>query len=236
MVQVAVIDDEEYERQLLTSCFSRLSNDLKEDIQTTEYMSGEEFLQKSNYSFDLICLDIDMPGTNGMETASRIRQTNEDVLIIFITNMGHMAVRGYEVQATDFIVKPVDYPAFCIKMTRAVNLLRKRKPGVLVIPQTNGFIKLSTNEIYYIEVRGHFLWIHTAHGEIQMKSSMKEMENRLSGYPFSRCHQAFLINLGQVYAIDGDEITVGSDKIHISRAKRKEFKLALTNYLGGIQL
>ena len=236
MISIAVIDDEADERKAARGYFAELSRELGVKLGVDEFSSGEDFLERFDCSYDIICLDIDMPGRSGIETAAAIREKDADVIIIFVTNMAQMAIRGYEVQALDFLVKPMSYYPFAMKLRRAVSIISGRRESSVILPTSGGMQKVSTGDICYVEVRGHYLFYRTAVGDFRQKASLKELEARLEGLPFCRCHQAFLVNLKYVTALSGDSVTVYGDTLHISRAKRAEFTSALTKYLGGAGL
>lgn len=234
MIKVAVVDDEMAERKLLAQYFAQLAQEMKEDVQTIEFAGGGELLKGYDYSFDLVCLDIDMQGQNGIDTAKKLRAMDEKVLIIFITNMAQMAIRGYEVQALDFIVKPVNYYNFAMKMKVAVNLMNRRVSKNIVLNTANGFQKISSDRMYYVEVSGHYLYYHTAEGIFKQKASLKELEDALGGLPFKRCNNCYLVNLKYVDCVNKDDVRVGGDWLKISRPRKKKFLQDLANYMGGV--
>lgn len=84
------------------------------------------FLAVYNGDYDIILMDIEMPGTNGMDAAEQIRKRDAQVVIMFITNMAHYAIKGYEVGALDFVLKPIQYLNFANKMDRAMQLVENR--------------------------------------------------------------------------------------------------------------
>ena len=236
MIRIAMIDDEPSERELLRSYFERLEQELQITVQLDQFSSGTAFLTDFDGSYGMVCLDIDMPGMNGIETAKALRRKDEEVLIVFVTNMAQMALQGYEVHAFDFLVKPVNYFSFSMKLSRAFQIIASRRSGILVIETSSGVQKLSTEELYYVEVRGHYLYYHTMLGVFRERSSMRELERKLEDYPFFRCHYAYLVNLQHVTAMLGEQIIVGGDELPVSRANRRAFSEKLTGYLGGISL
>lgn len=121
-------------------------------------------LAEYDHTFDLICLDIDMSGRSGMEIAREIRRRDGQVIILFITNMAQMAIQGYEVRALDFIVKPVSYYSFSMKLRGAVNMIKKQKKRNILLQTAGGVRKISTDQLYYAEVNGHYLSYHTPQG------------------------------------------------------------------------
>lgn len=178
-------------------------------------------------------MDIDMPGTDGMSAAQRLRQMDADVPLVFVTNMAQMAIHGYAVHALDFILKPINYYSFSIKMRGILALIGNRRRKSLVFPTTNGFLRISSDNLYYVEVRGHHLSFHTTQGVIRQRDSLRNWEAKLEGLPFERCNNSYLVNLKQVTAVAKDSVQVGCDWLPISRTKKKPFMNALTEYMGG---
>ncbi len=236
MINIAIVDDEQTERETLQGFFLQLQKELREDFQVKLFSSGEQFLFDFENEFDLICLDIDMEGRNGIETAKAIREKNQEVLIIFVTNMAQMAIRGYEVHALDFILKPVNYYSFAMKLQTAITMIQSKKSRNLVIPTGGGMTRVSTNDLYYIEVVSHYLYYHTSSGVYKQKASLRELEEKLSDLSFVRCNNCYLVNLKYVDGVERDEVMVQGDALKISRPRKKEFLQALANYMGGIAL
>ena len=116
MIKIALVDDEREERERLLGYCRNLRKEVMDELDVRTFASGDEFLNRKEESYDLICLDIDMEGRDGISTAKEIRKTDSQVIIIFVTNMAQMAIKGYEVRALDFVVKPVNYYSFALKM------------------------------------------------------------------------------------------------------------------------
>lgn len=233
-MKIAVVDDDQKERDTLKQYFSQFQADVRDEMEVHCYSSGKEFINTYDFSFDLICLDIDMPEMNGIDTAKHIRDLDQEVIIIFVTNMAQMAIKGYEVRALDFLIKPVSYYPFAMKMRNILNIVNNKKSKNLIIATTNGFQKISTSELYFAEINGHYLFYHTAAGVFRQKSSLKELEGKLDGLSFKRCNNCYLINLKYVESINKDEVKVGGQWLKISRPKKKEFLKSLANYMGGV--
>lgn len=236
MIKIAVIDDEREERERLLGYYQRLKEEEREEIEICTFASGDEFLGQSAESYDLICLDIDMEGRDGISIAKEIRNGDSQVLIVFVTNMAQMAIRGYEVQALDFVVKPVNYYSFAMKMTNAFNIIRSRKSRNIILAIPQGIKKISSDDIYYIEVKDHYLFYHTNNGVFRQKTPMKEIEDKLAGLSFKRCNNCYLVNLKYVDSVRKDDLQVGGDWLKISRPRKKAFLQSLANYMGGIDL
>lgn len=234
MIKVAVVDDEKKELDRLSAFFMKLRTEIREEISVRTFSDGESLLKDFDYSYDLICLDIDMENKDGLDTAREIRTKDEQVIIIFITNMAQMAIQGYEVRALDFMVKPVSYYSFSMKMRTAVSLIRKRKVLNIVLPAAGGIRKISTEQLYYVEVIGHYLYYHTSEGTFKQKAPLKELENKLAGLSFKRCNNCYLVNLKYVDSVQKDDIRIAGEWLKISRPRKREFLEALANYMGGL--
>lgn len=233
MLRVAIVDDEQEIRQSLEEYFKRLGQELRLNLKVWTFFSGDQFLTE-RMPFDLVCLDIEMPEMDGLELAARIRKTDEQVVIVFITYLAQMAIRGYEVRALDFLVKPVNYSSFSMKMLNVLKLLEKRKCRNLAVLTVDGLRKISTEELYYVEVQGHYLYYHTRKGTFRQKASLKEVEEELKGLSFTKCNQCYLVNLRYASAVSKDEVQVAEDWLKISRPKKKSFMTALADYIGGV--
>ena len=133
MINIAIVDDEEKERRLLTSYIERHFSNDKRRYNITLFDRAETFLYNYKSNFDVIFMDIELPGMNGMETSKKLRELDSVVTLIFVTNMAQFAVKGYEVQAMDFVVKPVSYYDFSLKMKRAECAISSREGADIVI-------------------------------------------------------------------------------------------------------
>lgn len=127
MINVAIVEDDKKAAERLSSFFSKYGAEHGIEFRTVHFESSVNFLSVYSCDYELIMMDIDMPEMNGMELVRRIRERDTEVMIIFVTNLAQYAVKGYEVDAFDFMVKPVTYAEFSMKMLRAVNCMRQRQ-------------------------------------------------------------------------------------------------------------
>lgn len=230
---VAIVEDTQAEADNLREYFSRYSAEKGMEFKITHFPSAEQFLEKYNPVYDLVLMDIGLPGMGGMEAAGRLRELDDMVTLIFVTNMAQFAVRGYEVDAFDFVVKPVTYSNFALKLQRALNKLGTRKDTEVVISISDGLYRVSSSQIKYIEISGHRMIYHTTNGTIKAYGNLKEIESILDGRMFVRCNSCYLINLNFVHAIRGFIVVVDTDELQISRPRKKAFVQAVNDYLGG---
>ena len=230
---VAVVEDSAAEAEMLRQYFLRYQEEHGEILQVSWFTSGEDFLERYRPIYHVIFMDIGLPGLNGMETAKRLRERDKVVTLVFATNMAQFAVRGYEMEAFDYLVKPIGYPNFALKLQRVLGSLRNRQESEVVLNLPNRFLRLSTSQIRYIEVSGHNLIYHANSGPIYAYGNLKDVEAKLNRQIFVRCNSCYLVNLNYVRAIQGYVAVVGNDELQISRPKRKAFIQALNDYLGG---
>lgn len=112
MIRIAIVEDEDLYIRQLTQYLEKYEKKEQEDFEITVYRDGDGITSQYNAQFDIILMDIQMKFVNGMTAAEEIREVDSEVVIIFITNMTQYAIRGYEVDAFDYILKPVSYFAF----------------------------------------------------------------------------------------------------------------------------
>ena len=232
-MHIAIVEDEASIFAQFREYITRFSKESGKAIDLTHYCNGIEFLSHFRGQFDIILLDIVMPGIDGMETAKRIRQADSQVMILFITNMAQYAIRGYEVDAMDYILKPVSYFVFSQRLGRAISRLDRQGKHYLMITCKTGGRKLEIESIYYVESQGHNLIYHTADGDYTVPGTIKNAEEKLLPFHFFRCNKGFLVSLAHVDAIDEGCALAGGDRVLISRARKNGFMEALTDYIGG---
>lgn len=234
MIKVAIAEDDSQYIEVLKEYMARFMKENGVSIELKIFTDGKQIVFDYEPVYDIILMDIEMPGLDGMSAAEKIRESDKDVIIIFITNMAQYAIKGYQVRARSYILKPVNYYSFEMELKEAVGTLSKKKNDSLLLPGGDGLMKVKVGDIYYLESRKHQMIIHTKNGVIEIRESMKNMEEKLAGYYFERCNVSFLVNLVHVNGISGDCVDVEGEQIPISRQKRKGFIAALSNYVGGM--
>lgn len=233
MRKIAVVDDELAVRNLIVEYISRFSEEKNEVLDVRCFSGGPQFLEAYTTDFDLVFLDIDMPGLDGMQTARELRLMDENISIIFVTNLARYAIKGYEVNALDFIVKPIQYTSFSYKLGKALRFLSRFKEEQSIFLQFDGSIrKTGLSEIIYIESDASYVIYHTLAGPCRVRQTLKSVEKELAKYGFSRCNHGYLVNLKYVTDVHNDTVTVERYTLKISRSRKREFISQLTEYLG----
>ena len=180
-------------------------------------------------------MDIQMKFVDGMTAAEEIRKMDSEVIIIFITNMTQYAIKGYEVEALDYILKPVSYFAFSQTLGKAIVRIKRRGEKYITIPVKGGILRMNIADIYYIESEGHNLIFHTAAEDVAAPLTMKILEEKLEGCGFSRGNKCYLINLEHVQGIKDKCALVRGEKLQLSRPRMNAFMQDLTKYWGELR-
>ncbi len=233
MIRIAIVEDDENERRRIRENTLRVAEKEGIEVSVTGFENGLVFLGGYEKDFDLILMDIEMPGMNGMETARALRKMDDTAVLVFITNLTQYAVQGYEVDALDYIVKPIQPYSFALKMKRAFSRTVKRLDDVIRISDGQGKCNVRISAIRYVEVSGHYLVWHTQQGDFTEYATLKDAEDRIGKPFFVRCSRSFLVNLHRVDAIHRESVTVDGDELPISRPQRKPFLAAYSAFLGG---
>ncbi len=233
MIQIALIENSKEDEALFCKIAQEFFQTIKEAYQVHAYENAEDFLASYKKQFHLVFMDIELEKMNGMDAAKELRKLDSDVILIFLTNLAHYAIAGYEVNAMDYILKPITPGAFHLKIPKALALMKQQKKKNIHIFSRNEIHTFSTDELYYVEVQSHRLYYHTSQGIFDVRGAISDVEEDLYPFDFRRCHHSFLVNLKFVTSIQGNEVLVGGDILQLSRPKKKVFINELTNYLGG---
>lgn len=236
MIRIAIVEDEHSYIETLKGYLGRFEAEQKVSFQISVFYDGLDIVSDYRADYDIILLDIQMKHLNGMKAAEKIRELDEDVAFIFITSTVQFAVQGYLVDALGYVVKPVPYLAFSQLMKKAIrHAVQKQEKFYLTIEVEGGHLRLDTAQILYVESQRHNIMIHAEKGHFLTSGPMKKTEKLLAGKGFSKCHNAYLINLQHVAGVLSSSVLL-SDGIDlpVSRTYKKAFMNALTDYMGGI--
>lgn len=227
------MEDEKSIRAELVRLLTQYADQHEDTFQLTEYPDGADLLESYHGQHDILFLDIQMPGLDGMTAAGEIRKMDPNVQIIFVTNLARRAPDGYEVEAAGFLVKPVNSVALFRCMDRILKLIERRKDGYLVLQNTRELQRISLKSIHYIESKGHYIKVHTDLGAPVVLSSMKAVEQQLEGQSFFRCSSSCIISLERVRSISQNTIVVEGTELTVSCSRKKELMDALNRCYSG---
>lgn len=231
-MKVAIIEDNQEVLDYYLKYINRYQKEEKVKIELFTYENGADLLKDYNKDFHVIFLDIGLPIMNGLEVANKIREVDESVLIVFVTNLPQYAIEGYKVNALDFLLKPVTYSDFQIEMKKIERNLKLKKKNYLVLNLKGIVHKIPFSSIIYVEIIHHDIVIHTDSNDYKFRGSLKSIEENLDQQLFSRCNNCYLVNLNYVESIDKNMVILTNNKeLLISRNRRKPFLDDFTVFL-----
>ena len=231
-MNIAVVDDE----KVILDQISGLVRKQMPDCYLESYATGEGLLEAVK-RFDIVFLDIQMDGMDGIETARSLRKKQDDIVLIFVTGNREYVFDALDLYAFHYLLKPVDENKFREVLERAAGEVEKKKEKRgLFIKKRN--LMLDQADILYIESRAKKVEIHTDGSKdiIEIYATMEELEGQL-GEDFYRCHRAYIVNMTHITEYDNDSITItNGDKIYLTKKKYGDFVKTYMWYLqnGGI--
>lgn len=229
---ITVLEDEKISSDKLRGYLFRFAKERQADLNVSCFYDAQSFFEINHVQFDIIFLDIELPDGNGMQIAKKLREDGNNSIIIFVTNLAKYAIRGYDVGAFDFIVKPINYSSFVLKFERAYSVAERNKKAVISVEAGKELKILEVSKIKYIEVCDHYVYLHTVEGVIKTFGKLADFHNRLKGLSFALCNQCFLVNMKYISGIKDDCVLLGDEQLRISRPRKKEFLKTFNDYLG----
>lgn len=232
-MRIAVVDDNLKDRERLKQYIETYAAEHDRKAEIFLYADGLDFLDHMGKNFDIVFMDIEMPHLDGIRTARRMRETDDTTILIFITNLAQYAIHGYEVNAIEFMVKPVGYYNFSDKMTKALKYLRRNDEKTMLFKSGDVVTKIPVSRILYLEKDKNYIIFHTEQGDYRERGSMADMEEKLAGTGFSKCISGCLVNLRYVTKMERDVVWIRDISLPVSRTQRKLFAKEFVDYLGG---
>lgn len=236
MIKTAIVEDDDMTADSLSEMLGWFGEEHGIAIRVTRYSEGSDFIAHYRQQFDIVLMDIELPDSNGMELAGKLRLSDPYTIIIFVTNLAQYAVKGYEVDALDFAVKPVTYPMLAMKMQRALGRLQMRAGQAereIKVKDGERVLRIRQADLTYVEVQGHRVIVHTTNATYRIRGTLGGLEKELDATGFQRCNNCYLVNLAHVSSVEGHTVTVGGDRLQISQPRRKAFIRALNAYICG---
>lgn len=234
MIRIAIVEDDDNYRQQLAEYLRRFEYEIGQAFEITTYTDGDGIVSSYHAQFDIILMDVEMKFMDGMSAAEEIRKVDKEVVIIFISNMAQYAIKGYAVDALDYVLKPVSYFAFAQRLNRAISRMHKRETKKIALNTKEGTVRMDLSDILFLESQGHTIILHTIGQNYELAGTMKALENDLMEDHFFRGNKGYLINLAHVDSVREGCAVVHGEELLLSRARRKDFMEALTAYWGGV--
>lgn len=231
MIRIGICDDDNYICNQIKDYIEQYGEEANLSFSIEQYHCGELLIRTFDKQYDILFLDIEMDGINGIETAQKIREADEKVIIVFITAILDYAPQGYKVNAFRYFVKPFHYSDFKKELAEIIKECNKHV--TLLIRSENTFVQLYPEEIDFIEACGRKIYIHSLSKTIESSMPLKEMANQLDFSMFCQVHKSFIINLTKIRKYNSKEVEMkSSELVPISRHRFQEFKESYMHYWG----
>ena len=223
MVTFAICEDEPYFSAKLESLLAEYGCRRKFKPLVRRFTGGEALLH-SGREFDIILMDIRLPGADGLEIVQRLRECGSGSQLIFITAYPEYVFRAFDVDAVHYLVKPVSADRLFAALDKAVIRAKAaRETAYLVVNAAGGSRKIAFRELLYCEAMDHQITIHTLTGEVRFFGTLDSIQEQLDSR-FYRCHRSFLVNMEFVTALEpGSAVLEGGGKALVSRRKQQAF-------------
>ncbi|WP_343083626.1 LytR/AlgR family response regulator transcription factor [Blautia producta] len=229
-MRIAVCDDDETAVSFLRELIESYP---KQKLSADGYSSGEDLLRTRNI-YDLIFLDIDMKGIDGIETARRIRIHDRKVKIVYVTSYKEYAGKAFSVHAFGYLLKPVKQEKIWKQIEDALLWQEEEAPEVKQVEFTavEGLVRLPVDMIYYFEYQNRRIYMKAKDTTYEMRGKISDIAGRMEEYGFSVPHKSFVVNLYHVKNIKGYEILMmNGEWIPLSQKQAVQFKEKLSLYL-----
>ena len=232
MIKFAICDDEPIMMQEISNQLSQYMNERKITSYSVTNFSNGCALLESDCNFEIVFLDIQMDNLDGIETAKILRQRKNHSLLIFVTVLKEYVFDAFEVEAYDYLLKPLDSEHFERTMDRVISTLAQRADKSIVIQRGSSCDVVPLAQIVYCEVQGRKVYVHQRDGKVigfydRLENFERQMDSR-----FFRCHRSYLVNLDYVRGCDTGLVTLSlGAEIPVSRLRERDLTQALLRYM-----
>lgn len=193
MIRIGVVEDDPTARTLLTQYFARYQQESGEELSITVFEDGSDIAASYRQQFDILLLDIQMERMDGLTAARHIREVDSEVIIIFITSAPQFAIKGYEVDALSYLLKPLPWFAFEQEIRRSVEAAKRKQGASMLVRHGSQMLRVALSDVLYIESEKHRLTLYTLDRSYAVSGTMKELEAQLYSHGFFRSNSYYLV-------------------------------------------
>ena len=231
MIKIAIVEDEIEMSSDLKKHIEMFFNQHDKKITIDIFDNAVKFLDKYKSKYDLVFMDINLPYMDGIEASNKVREIDLETIIIFISNYTQYAIKGYSVNALDYLTKPLDYAVLKNTMNKAIKKLQSKQHKTIVIQSSIDTYRIDIDEITYIDVYNHRVFFHTTNNTYDMRGALQEVEKKLPKNQFIKCNSGIIVNLKYVTGILKDSLIVFNQELPIARSRKKHVLDSLTKYI-----
>ena len=237
LLRVAIVEDDDSYAETLQEYLNKYEQENEVRFQVVRYEDGADLVEKYHGDFDILIMDIELKFMDGMTAAQHIRKMDSNVIIIFVTNMPQFALKGYQDDALDYVLKPISYYAFSQRLERALERMERRSTKKYITLHLKGRVqKVNILNIMYIEALQHDLIYHMDRDGVTytVRGIIKDLEANLKDYYFFRCHKGYLVNLAYVESVGEATAQIGEEQIPVAKLRKKELLNEFNRYISEV--
>lgn len=227
-MRIAICDDDERELRHLSELLTEYQSDRRGSVDWRMYGNGTDFLcEMRGGEYDLVLLDILMPGINGLQVARELRQRDQNVRIILLSATPEFAVESYSVGAYHYLLKPTDSKVLFQLLDKVESELTVQDEQVFLLKNREGVFKIAFSRLEYVEVINKTVFFYLTDGTVhEVNGSLTDFEEKFAGRTdFVKTHRAYLVNLGCIQSIDANfVVTKNGHHVPVSRPRRKQVR------------
>lgn len=217
MIHIVIVEDKKALAQSEEQCIRKAWN-LKEEMTLRTYYSAEEFMRESPEELDILVLDIELPGMNGVELAKKVTNREKKVHIIFLTAHDGYALKSYQLEVEHYILKTEMEQRLPSILQKLGERVLRARVNYRILGTEDGAIKISYDEMMYFFKEGKYVRYVTEKGEYRERVSLDAVFREAGGFPFIKIERGFVINVRHLRSIQGDSVVMhNEEKLPISR-------------------
>jgi len=237
-VKIAVCEDNAEDRSLICDYIQDYMTRHSYDAEVIPFTDGESLLEAfPSECFELLFLDILLPGMSGIDTARTIREMDQHCKLMFITTSPDYMAESFTVQTSDYVIKPIKRENMDRTMTAFYETLEKNSRKIVVPVGRGGSVSLAVAKIEYIEAFGKLTVFSMHDSVVETQLAISEVEELLSNEPFLRCHRSYIINMNHVKDILEDCFLMkNGGTVPLPTRNRRQLRLRVTGFLAGRSL
>lgn len=221
-MRIVICEDNNEEQECLASAIKKWSDVRKINVDLLRYGNAEDFqFVWPDMVVDIIFLDIELKRMTGIQLAEKIRKIDKNVLIVFVTGFTQHILKGYDVDALNYLIKPLSSDKLNSVLDKAYGIWCAREKDAIIVKNDDGLIKLFYGNLYYIKMNSHTAELHTESETFKIRKTTKELREILPSY-FVRCSRSYMVNLIKVDCIYENSLLLSTgEKLPISRNNAK---------------
>lgn len=229
MFRLAICDDEIHSLAHMISLIEEYRSISPIHLEYASFHNGIELASvlEQDKHFDIYCLDIVMPGFDGIQLGKEIREHDKSAQIIYLTSSPEFALDSYSVKAANYILKPISKETLFSTLTDVLEQMEQKEDASITVKDIHGIQKILLSNLVYVEAMGRKVLYHLTSGRIlECTTRFSQVWDTLSEHSFfMKPHRSYIVNMNYINTIENTEITLQiPDTIPIAQGKTKEIK------------